>query len=182
MKAIALVSICAALLVITGCATPLAVEHDYDTTYDFTRLKTYDWAPSPPGGEKEELAAKRWEQAVNSRLQSKGYTRSTDSPDFLVSMEGVRKTVTGGSTAVGASIHVPVGQHGSVALGGGKSKPRVKQEGTLTLNFTDARTKTLIWQGSATATIPEKSSPEEQQALSNGVIAEVLKPFPPQKK
>src|SRR5512139_2200643 len=148
MKAFVLVGIFAALLVAAGCATPLAVEHDYDTTYDFSRLKTYDWLPPQPGNEKEELAAKRWEQAVNDRLKSKGYARSAESPDFLVSMEGVRKTVTGGSTAVGASIHVPVGQHGSVALGGGKSKPRVKQEGTLTLNIADAKTKALIWQGS----------------------------------
>ena len=182
MKAISFLCMCAVIAVIAGCATPLAVEHDYDTAYDFSRLKTYDWIPSQPGSEKEELAARRWEQAVNSRLQSKGYTRSTEAPDFLVSMEGVRRTVTGGSTAVGASIHVPVGQHGSVSLGGGKSKPRVKQEGTLTLNIADAKTKTLIWQGSATATVPEKMSPEEQQAMSNGVIAEVLKAFPPQKK
>ena len=104
MKLLSCAFVVAVLLLSIGCATPLVVDHDYDTTYDFTRLRTYDWAPSQPGSEKEELAAKRWEQAVNSRLQSRGYTRSAESPDFLVVIEGVRKTVQTGSTAVGARI------------------------------------------------------------------------------
>jgi hypothetical protein len=170
-----------ALLLAAGCA-PLAVNVDYDTTFDFTKLKSYDWLPSPPGSNREELAAKRFEQAVNSQLQAKGFARSAESPDFLIAMEGVKKTVSAGSTAVGASIAVPVGSHGAVHVGGGKSKPRVKQEGTLTLNFTDPGTKSLIWEGSATAEIQGKSSPEEQQAMINQVIAELLKNFPPQKK
>ena len=171
----------AALLLSAGCA-PLAVNYDYDTTYDFTRLKTYDFAPSQLGGEKEELTAKRIEQAVNGQMQAKGFARTAESPDFLISLEGVKKTVESGSTGVGASIAVPVGSHGAVHLGGGKSKPRVKQEGTLTLNVADARTKALIWQGSASATMQEKTTPEEQQTMINQVIAELLKNFPPQKK
>jgi hypothetical protein len=168
------------IVVAVGCA-PLAVEYDYDTTYDFTKLKTYDWAPSQPGSEKEELTAKRLEQAVNSQLQAKGYAR-TASPDFLIAMEGVRKTVTGGSVGVGASISVPVGSHGSMSVGGGRSKPRVKQEGTLYLNFIDPGSNALIWQGSATAEIREKSSPEEQQQRINQIVAEILKNFPPKGK
>jgi hypothetical protein len=169
------------IVALFGCA-PLAVDYDYDTTFDFAKLKTYDWAPSPPGSDKEELTAKRFEQAVNSQLQAKGYTRMAGSPDFLITMEGVRKTVTGGSVGVGASISVPVGSHGSMSLGGGRSKPRVKQEGTLYLNFVNPGTNALIWQGSATAEIREKISPEEQQQLINQVVAEILKNFPPKGK
>ena len=65
-------------------------------------------------------------------------------------------------------------------MGGGKSKPRVKEEGTLTLNFLDRTTNTLIWQGTASAAIQPKSSPDEQQQRINQVIAELLKNFPPQ--
>lgn len=169
------------LLFALGC-TPLTVNYDYDTTFDFSKLKSYDWAPAPPGNDKEELTAKRFEQAVNSQLQAKGYARSADSPDFLISMEGVRKSVTGGSVGVGASVAVPVGSHGSVRLGTGKSAPRVKQEGTLYLNFMAPGTNALIWQGTATAEVGHKTSPEEQQQNINQVIGEVLKNFPPQKK
>jgi hypothetical protein len=182
MKPLSFVLVLIVLTVsVLGCA-PLAVNYDYDTTYDFTKLKTFDWAPSQSGSEKEELTAKRFEQAVNSQLQAKGYTRMTGSPDFLITMEGVRKTVTGGSVGVGASISVPVGSHGSMSVGGGRSKDRVKQEGTLYLNFINPGSNALIWQGSATATLKEQTSPEEQQQRINQIIAELLKNFPPKGK
>ncbi len=163
---------------ITGCAQPLVVNYDYDTTYDFTKLKTYEWLPSPPGDQMEDLVEKRVQGAVDSQLRAKGYNRSAESPDFMVSVEGIKKTVDSGSVAVGGSIGVPVGR-GSMSVGMGKSKPRVKQEGTLNLNFVDARTQTLVWKGMAQAEIKEKTSPEEQQQSINQVVAEILKKFPP---
>jgi hypothetical protein len=181
MKVLSSLFVLVGLVLGLGCATPLAVEHDYDTTYDFTKLRSYDWLPSPSSDQMEEMTEKRVQGTVNSQLQAKGYSHSADSPDFLVSLEGIKKTVTTGSTAVGASIAVPVGSHGAVHVGGGKSKPREKQEGTLNLNIVDAKTKTLVWQGTATAAIQAKTSPEEQQQRINQVIAELLKKFPPGK-
>ncbi len=165
-----------------GCATPLVVNYDYDTTYDFSKLKTYDWLPSPPGNQFEDMTEKRFRSAVDTQLQAKNYSQSAESPDFLISLQGVKKTVEKGSAAVGMSIGVPVGQRGSVSVGGGRSKPRVKQEGTLNLTFVDRKTNTPVWQGTATAEIQEKTSPEEQQQRINQVIAELLKKFPPKGK
>ncbi len=170
-----------AVITAAGCATPLAVEHDYDTTYDFSKLKTYEWLPSPPGDQMEDMTEKRVQGAVNNQLQGKGYSRSADAPDFLVSVEGVKKTVTGGTVGVGASVSIP-GTHGALRVGGGKSKEQVKQEGTLSLNIVDAKTQTVIWKGTATAALQPKSSPEEQQQRINQVVAELLKAFPPGKK
>jgi hypothetical protein len=164
-----------------GCA-PLAVEQDYDTTYDFTKLRTYDWLPSPPGDQMEEMTEKRVQGAVDAQLQAKRYSRETVSPDFKVSVEGVKKTVSGGTVAVGASVGVPMGRHGSLSVGTGKAMPREKQEGTLTVNIVEGQSGTVIWQGSASAAIREKVAPEEQQQRINQVIAELLKTFPPGKK
>jgi len=170
---LAFVLVCAA-----GCA-PLTVDYDYDTTYDFSKLKTFDWLPTPPGDQMEDMVEKRFQGAMNTQLQAKGYNRTTESPDFLISMEGIKKTVQKGSTAVGASISVPVGSHGSVALGGGKSKPREKQEGELTVLITERASGTLLWKGVLAAEIKPKQSPEEQQKTINAVVAELLKNFPP---
>jgi hypothetical protein len=168
-----------ALFVVTGCAIPLTVDYDYDTSYDFTKLRTYDWLPTPPGDQIEDLTEKRLQGAMNTQLQAKGYSRSTESPDFLLSMQGIKKTVEKGSTGVGASIAVPVGSHGSVSLGGGKSKPRVMEEGALTVLITERASGALLWKGMAAAEIKPKQSPEEQQQRINSVIAELLKNFPP---
>lgn len=166
------------LVCAAGCA-PLTVDYDYDTTYDFTKLKTYDLLPSPPGDQMEDLTEKRFQGALNAQLQAKGYKRSAESPDFLLSMEGIKKTVQKGSTAVGASVAVPVGSHGSVSLGGGKSKPRMKQEGELTVLIAERASGALLWKGMVAAEIKPKRSPEEQQQMINAVIAELLKNFPP---
>jgi hypothetical protein len=168
------------LSIIMGCATPLVVDYDYDTAYDFTKLKTYDWLPSPPGDQIEDMAEKRFVQSMNAQMGAKGYSQSAGSPDFLISLQGIKKTVETGSTAVGASIGVPVGGRGSMSIGMGKSKPRVKEEGTLTLDFVDQKTNTVIWKGTATATLQPKSSPEEQQQRIDSVIRELLAHFPPQ--
>jgi hypothetical protein len=68
-----------------------------------------------------------------------------------------------------------------MSVGVGKSKPRTKQEGTLTLNFLDCTNNALIWQGTATAAIQPKSSPDEQRQAINQVITELMKNFPPQR-
>ena len=167
---------------IVGCATPLMVDYDYDTTNDFTRLKTYDWLQSPPGSQMKDLTEKRLQHAVETQLDAKEYSRSAESPDFLIALQGIKETETSGSTAVGASIGVPVGGRGSMSVGVGKSKPRVLQEGTLILNVLDRKDNTKIWQGTATAAIQPKSSPEEQQQRINTVVAELLKNFPPRGK
>ena len=174
-----LVMLACFLVCAAGCATPLVVDYDYDTTYDFTKLKTYDWLPSPPGDQIEDMTEKRLQGALNTQLQAKGYNRSAESPDFLLSMVGVKKTVQKGSTAVGASIAVPVGSHGSVSVGGGKSKPRVKQEGELTVLISERASGSVLWKGMLAAEMKPKQSPEEQQLQINAVIAELLKNFPP---
>jgi len=165
-----------------GCATPLVVDYDYDTTYDFSKLRTYDWLPSPPGNQIEDMTEKRFRSSVDTQLQAKKYSQSSESPDFLISLQGIKKTVEKGSTGVGMSVGIPVGQRGSVSVGGGRSKPRVKQEGTLNLTFVDRKSNTPVWQGTASAEIQPKTSPEEQQQRINQVIAELLKNFPPRGK
>jgi hypothetical protein len=164
-----------------GCSG-LTIKHDYDTNYDFAKLKTYDWMPTPPGSDKDNLVAKRIEEAVNSQLQSKGYSRSAESPDFLVSADVVRKTEQKGLVGVGASVGVPIGGHGGMSVGVGKSRPRVKKVGTLTLNIAESPARTLIWQGTVTAAVQESATPEEQQQRINQVVEQLLKNFPPGKK
>ena len=177
-RGIWLVMLACVLVCAAGCA-PLTVDYDYDTTYDFTKLQTYDWLPSPSGDQMEDMTEKRFQGAMNTQLEAKGYRRTAEAPDFLLSMEGIKKTVQKGSTAVGASVAVPVGSHGSVSLGGGKSKPRVKQEGELTVLIKERSSGSVVWKGFAAAEIGPKRSPEEQQQTINAVIAELLKNFPP---
>jgi hypothetical protein len=124
---------------------------------------------------------KRIRNAVNDQLRAKGRTEATENQDFLIAMQLSGKTTYGGSTAVGASVGIPVGRAGTISVGGGKSKPKEKTEGTLVLDFLNAKTQALVWRATATAAVQPKRSPEEQQQAINQVIAELLKNFPPPK-
>jgi hypothetical protein len=179
MRAMQWVLMASVVAALAGCAG-LDVDTDYDPSVDFTKLKTYDWAPSQPDGTTDELALKRLRSAVDNQLRAKGYVLASDAPDFLVSTAVTTRTTTAGSVGIGASVGIPVGHGGTVSLGGGKSKPREKTEGTLVLDFLDTTSRSLIWKGSATAALKDVS-PEEQQSRINRVVADVLAEFPPKR-
>ena len=170
----------AVLIAVIGCS-PLTVNYDYDTAADFTVMKTFGWMPPAGNAVSDDLLVKRIRSAVNAQLQAKGRTEVPENPDFMIAMQLSGKTTYGGSTGVGASVGIPVGRAGTISVGGGKSKPHEKTEGTLVLDFVDAKTQSLVWRGTATAAVQPKTSPEEQQERINKVIAEMLSHFPPKK-
>ena len=168
------------LIAVIGCS-PLTVNYDYDTAADFTAMKTFGWMPPAGNAVSDDLLVKRIRNAVNVQLLAKGRTEVPENPDFLIAMQLSGKTTYGGSTGVGASVGIPVGRAGTISVGGGKSKPHEKTEGTLVLDFMDAKTQSLVWRATATAAVAPKASPEEQQERINKVIAEMLSRFPPKK-
>lgn len=170
------------LIAVIGCKTPLAVTYDYDTAADFAALKTFSWMPPTGNAAGDDLLVKRIKNAVDVQLKAKGRADVPETPDFLIAMQLSGKTVYSGSTSVGASVGIPVGRAGTINVGGAKSKPNEKTEGTLVLDFVDAKTRSLLWRATATAAVTPGISPEEQQARANGVVAEMLKQFPPQTK
>jgi len=164
----------------TGYAAP-AVTSDYDTAADFEALKTFDWMPATGNAAGDELLVKKIRNTVDAQLQAKGRMPAADNPDFLIAMQLSGKTTYGGSTGVGVSVGIPVGRAGRVSVGGGQSKAHENKEGTLVLDFVDAKTKSLLWRATASAAVSPAVSPEEQQQRINEVIAEMLAHFPPRK-
>lgn len=176
-KAIAVLATCIAM---TSCAAPpITTNFDYDTAADFGSLKTYDWMPATGNAASDELLVKRIRTAVDSQLQAKGHAPAPDNPDFLVAMQLSGKTAYGGSTGVGMSVGIPVGRMGRISVGGGKSKPIEKTEGTLALDFLDGKSKALLWQGVASGAVKPGLSPEQQQQRISEIVAQLLAQFPP---
>jgi hypothetical protein len=168
-------------IAVAGCATPPAVTSDYDTAADFAALKTFDCMPATGNAAGDELLVKKIRNPVDVQLQAKGRKLAADNPDFLIGMALSGKTTYGGSTAVGVSVGIPVGRAGSVSVGSGKSRPSEKKEGTLVMDFVDAKTKSLVWRATAVVAVDPSASPEEKQQKINEVIAAMLAQFPPKK-
>jgi uncharacterized protein DUF4136 len=170
-------------IALAACATsPSAdIDFDYDTAADFTALKTFGWMAPAGNAAGDELLVRRIRSAVDTQLQAKGRTASAANPDFLIGMQLSGKTTYGGSVGVGMSVGIPVGRAGRVSVGGGKSKPIEKKEGTLVLDFLDAKTKSLVWRATASGAVEPSSTPEYQQNRINAIVAEMLSYFPPKK-
>ena len=163
-----------------ACATSAPrMDVDYDTGADFAALKTYDWMPATGNAAADQLLIGRIRSAADSELNAKGRTLDNANPDFLIAMQISGKTVYGGSTGVGMSVGIPVGKAGRISVGGGKSKPIEKKEATRVLDFLDAKTKALLWKGTASGAVQPAASPEEQQKRINEVVAQMLARFPP---
>jgi hypothetical protein len=157
------------------------IDFDYDTGTDFAALKTFSWMPATGNAAADELLVKRIRASVDRGLQAKGRNPSSQNPDFLIGMQLSGKTTYGGSVGVGMSVGIPVGRAGRVSVGGGKSKPIEKKEGTVVLDFLDAKTKSLVWRATASGAVEAKPTPEEQQQRIDEVVAEMLERFPPKK-
>ena len=168
-------------ITVARCATSPAVTSDYDSAADFAALKTFNWMPATGNAAGDELLVKKIRNTVDVQLQAKGRRMAADNPDFLIGMALSGKTTYGGSTAVGMSVGIPVGRAGSVSVGGGKSQAHEKKEGTLVMDFVDAKTKSLVWRATAVVAVSPTASPEEKQRQINEVIAAMLAHFPPKK-
>ncbi|MGC2047501.1 MAG: DUF4136 domain-containing protein [Gallionella sp.] len=166
----------------TAYAAPLPVTSDYDTAADFEALKTFDWMPATGNAAGDELLVKKIRSAVDIQLQAKGRKMSADNPDFLIGMELSGQIISGGSVGVGMSVGIPVGRRGSLSIGGGKSKSRDKKEGTLIIDFVDAKTKSLVWRATVTDAVDPSATAEQKQKKIDEVIAAMLAQFPPKKK
>lgn len=166
---------------VAGYTASLAVNFDYDTAADFAALKTFDWMPATGNAAGDELLVKKIRNTVDAQLQAKGRKIAADDPNFLIGMALSGKTTYGGSTGVGVSIGIPVGRAGRISIGGAKSKPREKKEGTLVMDFVDAKNKSLVWRATATDAVNPSASPEEKQKKINEVISAMLANFPPTK-
>jgi len=175
MKAIRVILVLFFIGFTVSCAT-YGVKHDYDLQANFAEFKTFDWMQVPEKADIDSLILQRVKNAVNAELKAKGLTLSSNNPDFLIAehlgkMNKVRVTDWG----YGYSAY---GRYGR-SWGSGGISTHQYEEGFLILDFVDAKTKKLIWRGSANAEVQNVNTPEKSEALINAAVKAILKKYPP---
>lgn len=164
----------ACLLALTvSCSSVYDVGYDYDKQTNFAGLRTYDWLPVPKEVKIDTLAQDRIKKAVNSKLEAKGLTMTSDEPDFLIIMHaGIEEKV----------VYTPPDSHyRGYTYGPGWSRPKYSKytydEGTLVLDFVDSASKKLIWRGTAKGIVDWKMTPDKKSI--NEAVQKTLENFPP---
>ena len=176
---------CALTLVLglAGCET-LRVGSDYDRTADFASYHSFIWLPREDYGVSNPLVVERARDAIQARLEQKGYTLASDPEyaDFAVDFTiGAReRTDIRAYPAPYSGAWYWYGPHwwGYPYWGTGVDVYRYR-EGVLAIDVFDAKTHRPIWHGWAKKPLTRRDMEQSGQSIREAVDA-VLARFPPE--
>lgn len=157
------------VLAFTAIALGQDVRTDYDKHAMFGNYHTYSW-------EKVQTSDPLWESrikdAVDRDLQAKGWQKVESGADVAVMAVGSARNQQEYTTFYNGL--------GGWRWGGfGETTTTVEnyRVGTLVLDMYDAKTKQLVWRGSANDTLSNK--PDKNEKTLDKSVDKMLKDFPP---
>lgn len=179
-------AVCATAFVVGGCSG-VQVNQDYDPATDFNSMQAYRWESETQEKTGDlridnPLRDTRIRRAVARQLSDKGFVRSEDgTATFLVRYQyRLRQKIESDGAAGGIGFGIgSFGRSGGVAIGTGNNI-REYDEGSLTIDFIDAASQTLLWRGTGTQRFREYKDPEKARQDINTLVEKILAQFPPQ--
>jgi hypothetical protein len=152
------------------------VKTDYDRSANFSQYKTYSWEKVQT---QDPLWVDRIKQAVNAAMTAKGLSPVASGGDVaVVAMETTQNQSTLNTFYDGFGG----GWRWRGGGGFGSSTTTVDnyKVGTLVVDLFDAHTKTIVWRGSSSDTLSDKSD-KNIKNLDKGV-QKMFDHFPPEEK
>jgi hypothetical protein len=173
----------AALAVLVGCST-VQVQAEFAEQTDFSRYRTWAWAPQPSGSGQDPRVRDPAVRAlivktVERELAARGFHRvePTTGPDFLVDYFGWTQDRTevkqSGSGLRGSGYSYDPGASSAAV-----TEVRTLRDGTLIIDVLDAASRRRTWRGTATDSVVAGTGPG---AVEGGVV-KLLERFPPGKR
>lgn len=71
-------------IILGGCAA--TINYSYDPVADFSTIKSYRWEPGSLASRQDSLIEKNVRYYADQSLKNKGFTLTSDKPDFVISM------------------------------------------------------------------------------------------------
>ncbi|MGY6275520.1 DUF4136 domain-containing protein [Methylomonas sp. MgM2] len=163
----------AAVSVLLAACSTVSVTTDYDHAAQFEQYKTYMLLPSTDKIGLSPSSQSALEESLRSNLAAHGIYEARENADLHV----VSHVSTQEQTVVfpGGGGPYVYGRYGMWA--GGPYYADVSQytEGTLILDFVDAKTRKLVFRGTGTDTV---SDPETNAKRVREAVAQILEKFP----
>jgi hypothetical protein len=155
------------------------VKTDYDRNANFSQYKTYSWEKVQT---QDSLWVDRIKEAVNTALAAKGWTPVQSGGDVaIVAIETTQNQQTLDTFYNGFGGGWGWRRGGGFGgFGDATTTTDIYKVGTLVVDLFDARTKTLLWRGSASDTLSDKSD-KNIKNLDKGV-QKMFDHFPPGEK
>jgi hypothetical protein len=174
LQRLALVSM-GILLLFAGKLSAQEVKTDYDRSVNFAQYKTYSWEHVKT---KDPLDIDRIKAAVNAALSAKGWTQADSGGEVsIVAIEMTQNEQTLNTFYDGLGGGWGWRRFGGGGFGEATTTTETYKVGTLVVDLFDAKTKTLLWRGSASDTLSNNSNTNIKN-LDKGV-EKIFKRFPP---
>lgn len=182
------------LLVITlialgtsSCST-LKVDSGLEASADFSKYSTYQWvvAPANAGGGKPRfdspILRKQVHQLVDAEMQKRGFRLvEQGGSDLLVgyyASVSSKTRVTQVDTSMGFTSGLPHYARSEYMMPSTATLINQFEEGTLIVGVGDARTRQLLWRGSAEAEIGLDDSISRRQSRVQKAVSKMFRSFP----
>jgi hypothetical protein len=165
----------AAGLLFTGTAAQAQnVTYDYDRSAPFAAYRTYAWVPGTDVP--DPLVHKRIVAAIDSELAAKGLRKvdATTHPDVVVAYHATFDTnlqITGFGSGWGG--------YRFAGTRSGTARAEEILVGTLIVDVVDARSRSIVWRGTATKDVNLKADPEKRDKNIARAAAKLFKHYPP---
>ncbi len=176
-----------ATLSLSSCHS-IKVITDYDPSVSFDNYNTYAfYKKGIDQVQVSDLDKRRILVAVENSLQNKGF-RAVESPQILVNIftkEEAKVDVFNNNTFGGAwGMGWGWGWNPWMWPGMGMRNTTVSTsaQGRLYIDFIDANSKKLLWQGSGEGVLEPQSDPIKKQEVIQKFVDQILAAYPPQKK
>jgi hypothetical protein len=186
-------------LLVSSCAAPVAVQQKPGV--DFTQYKTYDWATTEVKSAdsknpiyKNTLNDQQIQNAISTELSKRGIRQvaGNATPDFYLSyhlyIEEAERTVANPPAAGfaypyafayrGRFLPINYGYWYTTPYYNTGYRTEAYQEGTMILDFVDARTNNLVWRGSLADAVNNPARIGDEFAKS---AKDILDKFPVEK-
>jgi len=164
------------VLLLASAASAQQVKTDYDRSTNFSQYKTYSWEKVQT---QDPLWVARIKEAVNASLTAKGLTPVASGGDVaIVAIETTQnqQTLNTFYDGFGGGWR----WRGMGGFGDATTTTENYKVGTLVVDLFDAHTKTIIWRGSSSDTLSDKSD-KNIKNLDKGV-QKMFDHFPPGEK
>ena len=174
MRSFRSTAVCTLLFVgLLGVAFAQHVKTDFDHQANFAQYKTYSWQQITPANS---LWDARIKSAVDAQMAVKGWTQVDSGGDVAIvaiKTTQIQRSLNTFYDGMGGGWR----WRGFGGMGEATTTEQDYKEGTLVVDLYDAKSKQLIWRGSAEDTLSDKEAKNEKN-LDKGV-AKMFKGFPP---
>jgi hypothetical protein len=167
-------------LILFSC-NPIFVHSDYEKDTDFSKYKTFAYFKN--GIDKLEISTldkKRILRSIDEQMLLKGFVKA-EQPDFLISIfTKAREDVNVNQFNNGWGMGMGWGWGFNNFGFGNQMNVSTQVQSTLFIDFLDAKTNELIWQGEGENSLPK--DPRERDETVKKIVTKILLQYPPTDK